>query len=37
LKTLLNKLARSQLISPVVAGGRGSTATGSPCVRSVIR
>src|SRR5258707_12721236 len=37
LKTLLNRLARSQPIRPTVAGGGGSTASGRSCVTSVIR
>src|SRR5215471_6979060 len=36
LRTLLNRLARSQPKSPDVAGGGGSRATESSCVRSVI-
>src|SRR5258707_7810903 len=36
LKTLLNRLARSQPIRPAVAGGGGSTASGRSCVTSVI-
>src|SRR5215469_1546206 len=35
LKTLLNRLARNQPKRPEVAGGGGSSATGSSCVRSV--
>src|SRR5437763_16188569 len=36
LETLLNRLARSQPNTPVVAGGGGSKMTGSSCVTSVI-
>src|SRR5229473_1680634 len=36
LKTLLNRLARSQPIRPAVPGGGGSTTTGSSWVTSVI-
>src|SRR5271157_3100839 len=37
LKTLLNRLARSQPSSPDVAGGAGSVTIGRSCVTSVIR
>src|ERR1700730_4879042 len=36
LETLLNRLARSQPNGPAAAGGRGSAASGSSCVTSVI-
>src|SRR5271166_3505691 len=37
LKTLLNRLARSQPIRPAAAGGGGSAIIGRSCVTSVIR